>query len=124
MNRHMDRRGLLRLLVGLGAAAAVEQRLAFGAGAACGGSAFGELDEAAIAELGREYLSLGADAVEVDTIAKLLAGSRNDAEAWEQLRAIVLADFTAGRIVNLAGWFVSETEGRVFAELSRCASEV
>lgn len=124
MNRHMDRRGLLRLLVGLGAAAVVDQKLAFGASAGCSGSAFGELDDAAVAELGREYLGLRPDAAAVDSIAKLLASSRDEADALEELRARVLADFAAGRIVNLAGWFVSETEGRVFAVLSRCAIEV
>ncbi|MBM0103400.1 hypothetical protein JM946_01525 [Steroidobacter sp. S1-65] len=123
MNKHMDRRGLLRLLAGLGAAVVVDQRLAFGASATCSG-VFGELDEAAIAELGREYLSQRSDAAAVDAIAKLLAESQDEAKTLEQLRARVLADFTAGRIVNLAGWFVSETEGCVFAALSRCASEV
>lgn len=122
MNMQTDRRRLLRLLVALGASAAGSQNLAFGAGAACDVTMFGKLDVDAIRELGREYLTQRPVASEVEVIAKLLADSQNDTETLEQLRAKVLADFSAGRIVNLAGWFVSETEGRVFAALSRCNS--
>ncbi|HEY0683823.1 MAG TPA: hypothetical protein VGD45_15930 [Steroidobacter sp.] len=122
MNMQLDRRRLLGLLVALGASTAVNRQLAFGASAACDVTMFGKLDMDAIHELGREYLAQRPAATEVDVIAKLLAASQNDTETLEQLRTEVVADFTAGRIVNLAGWFVSETEGRVFAALSRCNS--
>lgn len=124
MSIRTDRRGLLRLLMISGAAAVVDRRLAFGASAACDGTTFGRFDAAAIQELGREYLSQRSDSAAVNSIAKLLADSRDEAETLAQLRALVLSDFTAGRMVNVAGWFVSETEGCVFAALSRCANEV
>ena len=124
MNIQTDRRGLLRLLMASGVSAVVDPRLAFGASAACGGHVLSELDEAAIEDLGREFRSQRSDIAAVDAIAKLLAQSQDEAEILAKLRARMLADFTAGRMVNLAGWFVSETEGCVFAALSRCASEV
>ena len=119
MNAPIDRRRLLQLLVALGASPLVNWKPAFAASGSCGGAVFGELDPAAIQELGRKYLAQRPGTT-VEGIAKLLASSRNEAEASAQLRAQMRADFTAGRIVNLAGWFVSETEGCVFAALSRC----
>lgn len=124
MNIQMDRRRLLRLVLASSAAAVVDQTLAFGAGTACDGASFAQLDATAIHELGREYLGQRSDAAAVNAIAQLLTNGRDETETLSQLRAKVLADFAAGRMVNLAGWFVSETEGCLFAALSRCANEV
>ncbi len=123
MSVSMDRRRLLRVVLALGASFAVHQKVAFGSSAACGGMAFERLDATAIQLLGREYLSQRPDLTAVDHVARLLTDAENEAQALAQLRARVVADFTAARMVNLGGWFVSETEGCVFAALSRCASE-
>lgn len=120
MSGQMNRRRLMQLILALGASAAMHGKVALAAGG-CRSPMFSGMDVAAAQELGREYLTDRPNSEALETIARLLTdAAANEAEALAELRKKVLADFTAGRIVNLSGWFVSETEGRVFAALSRC----
>lgn len=120
MTTSIDRRRLLQLIFAVGAAAALPEKPAFAAGTDCGPAWFDGLDMASIQELGREYQARRPVEAGIEAVARLLASSSNEDEAVAELRTKVLADFAAGRIVNLSGWFVSETEGCVFAALSRC----
>lgn len=117
MNNQMNRRRLVQLFFALGASAVMHDKVAADS---CRSSMFSGVDLAAAQELGREYLAKSSSE-EIGTVARLLQGPvANEDEALAELRTKMLADFTAGRIVNLSGWFVSETEGCVFAALSRC----
>ncbi|MET0533835.1 MAG: hypothetical protein ABW171_06385 [Steroidobacter sp.] len=109
----MDRRHLLQLILALGTTIVLSDTAA---SSACAKSLLGDLDAGLIEELGREYLAGRRDSAALDAVVKLL----NADHALIELRKKVQADFTAGRLVNLSGWFVSETEGCVFAALSRC----
>jgi hypothetical protein len=120
MNAQMNRRRLMQLVLALGASAAMRDKIALAAGSHCPSSMFGGLDLASTQDLGREYLAARPNSEAFGTIAGLLADPANEDETLAELRRKMLADFTAGRIVNLSGWFVSETEGCVFAALSRC----
>ena len=120
MNAPINRRRLMQLILALGASAAMHDKVALASGSHCPSSMFGGLDLAAAQNLGREYLAGRNNSEAIETVARLLENPRNEDEALAELRRNVLADFTAGRIVNLSGWFVSETEGCVFAVLSRC----
>jgi hypothetical protein len=37
------------------------------------------------------------------------------------LREMIRDDYVSGRTVNLSGWFVSRTEGCIFARMAMCA---
>ncbi len=118
MNNQMNRRRLMQLFLALGASAVMHDKVAADS---CRSSMFSGVDLAAAQELGREYLANKSSSEDIGTVARLLQGPvANEDEALAELRTKVLADFTAGRMVNLSGWFVSETEGCVFAALSRC----
>lgn len=121
MNNQMDRRRLLQLIVALGASAVMHDKVALAASGHCRTTLFDGLDVASIQALGREYLTSRPGSEALEAVAKLLADSSSDDETLAELRSKTLEDFAAGRIVNLSGWFVSETEGCVFAALSRCA---
>jgi hypothetical protein len=115
----MDRRRVLQLIVALGASAAMHDKVASATAGHCR-TMFDELDPASIQQLGREYLASRPGSEAIGAVAKLLAGWGKQDEILAELRSKALADFAAGRIVNLSGWFVSETEGCVFAALSGC----
>lgn len=120
MNGQMDRRRLMQLILALGASAVMRDEVAVAAGSSCRSSIFGGLDLASIQELGREYLLDRPNGKVLGIVGRILADSANEDEALTGLRSKMLVDFAAGRIVNLSGWLVSETEGCVFAVLSRC----
>ena len=75
----------------------------------------------AVRDLGRRYMTIRPDDEKVEQVASMLTQDVA-LEQVEALRRDMHADFAAERIVNLDGWFLSETEGRLFAALSRCAS--
>lgn len=120
MNAEMSRRRLMQLILAMSVSAAMHDKVVLAAVARCGSPIFGDLDLASIQELGREYLVTRTDDESIDAMVGVLTNHATEEEALAALRAKVLADFTDGRVVNLSGWFVSETEGRVFAALSRC----
>jgi hypothetical protein len=80
------------------------------------------LDMSIAGRLGREYL----DQYPLDPALKeVLALLRTATDAVEtpvrRLREMIRADYVAGRMVNLSGWFVSRTEGCILARISMCA---
>jgi hypothetical protein len=121
MTDPMERRRLLRLLVALGVSAVMHDKVASAAGSHCRTALFDELDVASIQALGREYLAGRPGSEAIEAVARILATPSIEDETLSKLRRMALGDLAAGRIVNLSGWFVSETEGCVFAALSRCA---
>lgn len=81
-----------------------------------------ELDVNAAGAMGREYLKR----YPLDPALKeVLALLRTPADAVQaplrRLREMMRDDYVAGRTVNLSGWFVSRTEGCVFARIAMCA---
>ncbi len=80
------------------------------------------LDLNAAGAIGREYL--GRYPVD-PALKEVLALLRSPADAVQaaarRLREMIRDDYVAGRTVNLSGWFVSRTEGCIFARLSMCA---
>jgi hypothetical protein len=80
-----------------------------------------DLDLDAVRDLGREYLLAHPDDPEVGDVESLLGvAATTELQQVRQLRERMQEDFSADRLVQLSGWFVSVTEGRVFAALSRC----
>jgi hypothetical protein len=88
--------------------------------AACGAPFMDEIDRDAARELGQQYLRANALDAELQSIGSMVSGTRDD---WQpivdELRAAMRADYEAGRIVNLSGWFVSRTEARLLALTAR-----
>lgn len=115
----LDRRQVVRLLAAFGAALA--------AGGAPGSAAaapclpwLGEDEVEGAKELGRAYLQQhpGSDAGDVWA---LLQPAASDAGDLSGLAELVRKDYEEGSVLNLAGWYISETEGRVFAAIAtRC----
>jgi hypothetical protein len=79
------------------------------------------LDLNAARALGREYLaSHPADSALDDVLAKLDADGNSLPSAIRKLQEMIRYDYVAGRTVNLSGWFLSRTEGRIFARIGMC----
>jgi hypothetical protein len=114
----VERRALLQMLAatvascGLGAAAN---------SAACGAPFVEGIDWQAVRELGQEYLRTHAKDAELESITAMIDGTRSDWQpVIDELRTLMRADYEAGRLVNLSGWFVSKTEARLLAGFSAC----
>lgn len=75
-----------------------------------------ELDSGAIEDIGRHYLKQFPQDQEVGVVMDILTSVEQPGERKiDQLRHLMLADFESDQTVNLYGWIVSRTEGRVFA---------
>ena len=115
----LSRRHTLQLLLAAIASGAMS-RAATGA-SPCAQWADG-LDLNAAGAMGREYLKLHP----LDPALKeVLALLRTPADAVQaplgRLREMIRDDYVAGRTVNLSGWFVTRTEGCIFARIAMCA---
>jgi hypothetical protein len=107
----MDRRVALRML-----AAVVASCGCSGAGAACSAAFMDGIDVNAARELGQEYLRSHAQDAELKTVASMISQTRSDwRPVMDELRTMMRADYEAGRLVNLSGWFLSKTEARLLA---------
>ena len=114
----LTRRETLQLL--LAAIASGATPAAAGAGA-CVQWADG-LDVNAAGALGREYLKLyPLDPALKEVLALLRVPADAVEEALRRLGEKIHYDYVAGRTVNLSGWFVSRTEGCIFARIAMCA---
>ena len=77
------------------------------------------LDAEAVRELGRRYLALApAEASPAALRAALAAGRRPGERDAAFVARMVREDFAAGRVVELRGWHLSRTEGRILAAVS------
>jgi hypothetical protein len=84
--------------------------------AACGAPFMEGIDWDAARELGQEYLRSHSQEAELQSMIAMVSGTRSDWQpVIDELRAAMRADYEAGRIVNLSGWFVSKTEARLLA---------
>jgi hypothetical protein len=80
------------------------------------------LDMDAAGAIGREYLGrYPLDPALKEVLALLRAPADATQGAALRLREMIRDDYVAGRTVNLSGWFVSRTEGCIFARIARCA---
>ena len=80
------------------------------------------LDVNAAGALGREYLKLYPLDPALQEVLALLRVPANALEAaLQRLGEMIRYDYVAGRTVNLSGWFVSRTEGCIFARIAMCA---
>ena len=80
------------------------------------------LDVNAAGALGREYLKLyPLDPALQEVLALLRVPGNALEEALHRLGEMIRYDSVAGRTVNLSGWFVSRTEGCIFARIAMCA---
>jgi hypothetical protein len=114
----LDRRRTLQLLVATIAAGAMPAA----AGASlCRQWAEG-LDMNAVGVIGREYLGLyPLDPALKEVLALLRTPEAALQSAAQRLRQMIREDYIAGRTVNLSGWFLSRTEGCIFARIAMCA---
>ncbi|MGH8175620.1 MAG: hypothetical protein ACREV5_05090 [Steroidobacter sp.] len=122
MNAHeLDRRRVLQLLAALGVALGAPGLSVADSSATCGSALAEGLDMKAVREIGREYLAAHPEAaVLAGVIALLEAESSAQPSSIAKLRKMMHADYAAGRIINVSGWFLSATEAHIFAGLSRC----
>jgi hypothetical protein len=80
------------------------------------------LDINAAGVIGREYLGRYPQDPALKEVLGLLRSPADAVQAAaRRLREMIRDDYIAGRTVNLSGWFVSRTEGCIFARLSMCA---
>ncbi len=80
------------------------------------------LDMNAAGAIGREYLGRYPQDPALKEVLALLRSPADAVQAAaRRLREMIRDDYIAGRTVNLSGWFLSRTEGCIFARLSRCA---
>jgi len=114
----LTRRETLQLL--LAAVASGAMPAATGAGACVEWA--GGVDVNAAGALGREYLKLyPLDPALKEVLALLRAPTAALDDALRRLGEMIHYDYVAGRTVNLSGWFVSRTEGCIFARIAMCA---
>jgi hypothetical protein len=109
----MNRRSALRMLGALGAtliAARVPSSLS--AAAACPAWVDDEL-LAGIRSIGKEYLAASSDQRGIDRIWSLVAS--DDRTALQQM---ISGDFAHQRLVRVADWWLSRTEGRIYAAIA------
>jgi hypothetical protein len=80
------------------------------------------LDLNVAAALGREYLGRHPlDPALKQVLALLRAPADAVPSTVQRLREMIREDYVGSRTVNLSGWFVSRTEGCIFASLAKCA---
>lgn len=80
------------------------------------------LDINAAGVIGREYLGrYPRDPALKEVLGLLNSPADAGNTAARRLREMIRDDYIAGRTVNLSGWFVSRTEGCIFARLAMCA---
>jgi len=113
----IDRRRALKLLSALGVTLAMPSA----AGAECGVWLSEDLEFQALQALGREYSAQGGDG-DTSEVAALIADAQTDAAAIASLHELIRADYAAARMVRLSHWFVSDTEGKIFAVLGACTT--
>ena len=116
----LSRRRTLQLL-----AAAIAAGAATGATGAAGASLCQQwaegLDMNAAGAIGREYLGRYPQDPALKEVLALLRSPGDAVQtAARRLREMVRDDYIAGRTVNLSGWFLSRTEGCIFARLAMC----
>ena len=116
----IDRRRMLQLLGSLGATVAVSGVAAAASATACAPWLSEELEWQAVETLGREYLAGRSEVSGLNEIGTLVSAAGSDDVALGKLQSLMRDDYASDRMVNLSGWFVSETEARVFAALSQC----
>jgi hypothetical protein len=115
----LDRRQVLRLLGYLGVTL-VSGLAAAPVPASCASWLSDGLSLEALETLGREYLSSRSATAELAAIAPLINTASTDETALRKLQNLMRDDYANDRLVNLSGWFVSVTEGRVLAALANC----
>jgi hypothetical protein len=112
------RRSTLQLLVATIAAGAMPGAAA--APSLCRQWADG-LDMNVAAAMGREYLGrYPLDPALKEVLALLRAPAEAGQSPVQRLREMIRDDYVGSRTVNLSGWFVSRTEGCIFARLAMC----
>ena len=80
------------------------------------------LDMNVAGAIGREFLGrYPLDPVLKEVLALLRTPADTEQAAARRLREMIREDYVAGRTVHLSGWFVSRTEGCIFARLAVCA---
>jgi len=79
------------------------------------------LDLNAAGAIGREYLGRYPQDPALKEVLAVLRAPANEPQAAQRLREMILDDYVSGRTVNLSGWFVSRTEGCIFARMAMCA---
>lgn len=85
---------------------------------------FSALETDQLMKVGREYLKIAGKDEKMNEISDLLEKEEADTVQLEKtFREWVREDFEEGRLVNLFGWNVSKTEGRLFAAASELLSE-
>jgi len=113
----LTRRDVIRLVAAM-AAAIPSAALAEALDADCWPWA-AAVDLDGLRSLGEGYRSTYGDATGITEVDALL--TRGEANASAAIQRLAAADYEAGRLVTVAGWHVSRTEGRLFAALAaRC----
>jgi hypothetical protein len=80
------------------------------------------IDVNAASALGREYLDRHPQDPALKEVLELLRAPADALQApVRRLREMIRDDYVAGRTVNLSGWFISRTEGCIFARIAMCA---
>jgi hypothetical protein len=72
--------------------------------------------------LGREYLGRYPQDPALQEVLVLLRTPADAVQgALRRLHEMIRDDYVADRTVNLSGWFLSRTEGCIFARIAMCA---
>ncbi len=114
----LDRRRVMRLMLMAGIFVDVPRVFA---SAECRLGILEDIDGQFIAQLAREFLATEPEEAPLRDLTKLIMRDDDEQRIIGALRRLIEADYKSNQIVNLSGWFVSQTEARVFAVLSRCA---
>lgn len=117
----IDRRRALQMLSALGVTLAAPNSAGAATTSDCGRWLSEDLELEALRVLGREYSAQHAGDAGTSRVATLIAAGSDDA-AIATLQGLVRADYASGRMVRLSHWFVSDTEGRIFAVLAECTT--
>jgi hypothetical protein len=118
----IDRRRALQMLSALGMTLAIPTGSSAATGAECGRWLSEDLELQALQALGREYSAQHADAAVSPRVSALIAKAQTDEAAIASLQELIRADYASARLVHLSHWFVSDTEGQIFAVLGACAT--
>ena len=115
--RSMNRRDALRVLAALGTSLAAPM---LSQADECAAWIAQDLEFEAIKKLGREFMASRSEGERVSEIASLLEKAVSEDAAFAEIQRRIREDFAADRIVKLSDWFVSVTEGCIFAVLANC----
>lgn len=120
MTTPLDRRRLFKLIAAATLSSAAQPLLGLQETAVAEGlPGLPGVEAKALLDLAKAYGELGEDQELAAMVRRLEARSLEDDDLVAELRQEMRDDFAEGRVVELYGWHLSRTEGRLFAAASR-----